>query len=482
MKISIQTPQESSCSRMLVKTEGIGSSSLYTSFFLKRQVVPQRRNLNKVRLCRQIASPRPSSSRYLEKTVKVLATKCGSGKSCLMFMFRSRRSNLGRRLWKARVRSRHETGGKIKDWETLYRSGLLKEAQLELLVNAVETRDTSECVLLPRSGQVQEPHFLCCQIWRWPDLKSPTDLKSIPASCKNSDNEMYICCNPYHWSRLCKPESPPPPYCRFSRERLKPEDRAPSEGNCCGGDTTQLELRGSLATNGEGEWCSDEWCRLAYWELSRRVGRQYGVERPSIDVFWNEPRGDGLCLAALAMHSFSPQQQQQQGSPLSQHGGYSCGGGNNNGSPPPPSPPDAVRRAREKIGRGVTLCLEPDGVWAYNRSESPIFVHSPSLDSELSADSLSGTSQSCLLVQRVPPGHCLNVFVRRDSPPLCCDCCMTSSTTRVTSPRTTISTPAGPVDPNSVRISFVKGWGPKYSRQEVTACPTWLEVLLAPCR
>lgn len=40
----------------------------------------------------------------------------------------------------------------------------------------------------------------------------------------------------------------------------------------------------------------------------------------------------------------------------------------------------------------------------------------------------------------------------------------------------------GPVDIHSVRISFAKGWGPKYSRQEVTACPCWLEVLLSPCR
>ena len=47
----------------------------------------------------------------------------------------------------------------------------------------------------------------------------------------------------------------------------------------------------------------------------------------------------------------------------------------------------------------------------------------------------------------------------------------------------------GPVDTHSVRISFVKGWGLNYSRQDVTACPCWLEVLLSrnelhctPCR
>lgn len=40
----------------------------------------------------------------------------------------------------------------------------------------------------------------------------------------------------------------------------------------------------------------------------------------------------------------------------------------------------------------------------------------------------------------------------------------------------------GPVDTHSVRISFAKGWGPNYSRQEVTGCPCWLEVLLNPVR
>jgi hypothetical protein len=46
----------------------------------------------------------------------------------------------------------------------------------------------------------------------------------------------------------------------------------------------------------------------------------------------------------------------------------------------------------------------------------------------------------------------------------------------------------GPVDPHSVQISFVKGWGLNYSRQDVTACPCRLEVLLNrhdlhyPCR
>uniref|UniRef100_A0A1B6D1W7 Mothers against decapentaplegic homolog n=1 Tax=Clastoptera arizonana TaxID=38151 RepID=A0A1B6D1W7_9HEMI len=347
-----------------------------------------------------------------------------------MYMFRSRKSSLAKRLWKARIKKEHETGSEAKiekpNSENILRTNVLrrlKENQLEMLVTAVESggSELSTCVLLPKDV-VEDPHVRCCQTWRWPEIRQPCELKQLPM-CETTKDPVYICCNPYHWSRLCKPESPPPPYCRFARDRLKPEDRAPSESSCFGVNH-QLELRGSLTTNGEGESCSREWCKLAYWELSNRVGRQYGVETSSVNVFWDIPHGDGLCLATLATHSFSP--------------------------------PEAVERARKKIGRGLTLSLEEDGVWAYNRSDSPMFVNSPALDDP---DSRS------LLVYRVPSGHCLKVFIP-------------GAPTRHWDPHP----PTGPIDPNSVRISFAKGWGPKYSRQEVTACPTWLEVLLAPCR
>lgn len=112
-----------------------------------------------------------------------------------------------------------------------------------------------------------------------------------------------------------------------------------------------------------------------------------------------------------------------------------------------------MKKTRAKIGLGVTLSLEADGVWLYNRSQEPVFVSSPALDA---------AAAKALLVWRVAPGHCLCIFDPACPPPA-------------------VSLPnIGPVDPRSVRISFAKGWGPKYSRRDVTACPCWLEVLLAP--
>ncbi|XP_015120179.1 uncharacterized protein LOC107043270 isoform X2 [Diachasma alloeum] len=229
---------------------------------------------------------------------------------------------------------------------------------------------------------VNEPaNLLACQMWRWPDLSQSKDLKKLPV-CHSAMDSSYVCCNPYHWSRLCKPEHN--------------EDKK-------------------------------EWCTLAYWELGGRVGRLYPVEASTISVFDSLHDGDGLCLASLAQN----------------HGSSA-----------------AVRRTRQKIGLGLMLSQESDGVWAYNRSDTPIFVNSPTLD-----DPESRT----LLVYRVPPGFCLNIFDRSKRPNV-----------RLSYGDSLNST--GPVDANSVRISFAKGWGPKYSRQEVTSCPCWLEVLLAPCR
>lgn len=54
-----------------------------------------------------------------------------------------------------------------------------------------------------------------------------------------------------------------------------------------------------------------------------------------------------------------------------------------------------------QFNSGVTLSREPDGMWIYNRSLAPVFVHSPTL---------SDIDSRTLVVYRVPPGHCLRAF------------------------------------------------------------------------
>lgn len=400
-------------------------------------------------------------------------------------MFRSKRNALVKRLWKHRVKQqqqqRNSSGGEEDEGAGAAESGgvdgelevkavaysmlkRLKEGQLELLVQAVESRggDTSTCVSVPR-GDVRmgrrsvAPHVLCCQLLRWPDLKQPFELKRLASCCAHDeDDPVYTCCNPYHWSRLCKPESPPPPYSRFAFERLKPEDRAPSEEPVSleTGGTNQYGSYSSQQTGGNGAFDSSHpprvrWCNLAYWELRTRVGRLFPVSKPVVHVFSDLPHGDGLCLGALVASSSS--------SSSSSTTTTSTSSSTNHSDAVAAGTCEVVRRTRDKIGFGLTLSHEDDGVWCYNRSEHAIFVNSPTL---------RAPNSRTLVVYKVLPGYSIKIY----------DYDKSRYYQAIQDPEEL----DGPFDPNSVRISFAKGWGPKYSRQVITSCPCWLEVLLVP--
>lgn len=296
----------------------------------------------------------------------------------------------------------------------------IPDDQLRSLARALDAGPAgAPCV--PAGPAASQLRLAVTRAFRFPELRDTTELRRLPL-CTDQH-----CCNPYHWSRLCKPETPPPPYSRYAMDELKPKEHGESTEDARRTDHERL-VAGSLATDGEERqsWES-EWCRLAYWELTQRVGRQFGVRVRAVDVFGGGGGAcgsgrHGLCLDALDQRGDAPQVEQ-------------------------------VRKTRAKIGLGVTLSLESDGVWLYNRSQEPVFVSSPALDA---------AAAKALLVWRVAPGHCLCIFDPACPPPA-------------------VSLPhIGPVDPRSVRISFAKGWGPKYSRRDVTACPCWLEVLLAP--
>ena len=95
----------------------------------------------------------------------------------------------------------------------------------------------------------------------------------------------------------------------------------------------------------------------------------------------------------------------------------------------------------------------------YNRSEIPLFVNSPTLEE---------SNSRTFSVYKILPGYSMQVF----------DLTSAQNLETILDPRTR----DGPYDPHAVRLSFGKGWGGKYSRQIITSCPCWVEILLTPPR
>ncbi|KAF7217261.1 SMAD family member 7 [Nothobranchius furzeri] len=179
-----------------------------------------------------------------------------------------------------------------------------------------------------------------------------------------------------------------------------------------------LSLPDSLALQESGERA--HWCVVAYWEEKTRVGRLYSVQEPSLDIFYDLPQGNGFCLGQLCSDNKS----------------------------------QLVQMVRAKIGYGIQLTREPDGVWVYNRSCYPIFIKSATLDNP---------DSRTLLVHKVFPGFSIKAF----------DYDKAGSLQRPNDHEFTQQPRTG----FTVQISFVKGWGQCYTRQFISSCPCWLEVI-----
>ncbi|KAK6494462.1 mothers against decapentaplegic-like protein 7 isoform X1 [Huso huso] len=372
-------------------------------------------------------------------------------------MFRTKRSGLVRRLWRSRAPGEgdgeadnraHGTGGccmgksaKVSKSNPGTEAELkalthlilkkIKEKQLEALLQAVDSKGgaRSPCLLLSskvdsKLGQHSYSlPLLLCKVFRWPDLRHSSELKRL--SCCESygkTNPELVCCNPHHMSRLCELESPPPPYSRYPMDFLKQPDSSESVPSSTETGGTHFLAPGGLSDSQVLQEPGDRshWCVVAYWEEKTRVGRLYSVQEPSLDIFYDLPQGNGFCLGQLNSDNKS----------------------------------QLVQKVRGKIGYGIQLTKEGDGVWVYNRSCYPIFIKSATLDNP---------DSRTLLVHKVFPGFSIKAF----------DYEKAYSLQRPNDHEFTQQPWTG----FTVQISFVKGWGQCYTRQFISSCPCWLEVI-----
>lgn len=307
----------------------------------------------------------------------------------------------------------------------------IKEKQLEALLQAVDSKGgaRSPCLLLSskvdsKLGQHSYSlPLLLCKVFRWPDLRHSSELKRL--SCCESygkTNPELVCCNPHHMSRLCELESPPPPYSRYPMDFLKQPDSSDSVPSSTETGGTHFLAPGGLSDSQVLQEPGDRshWCVVAYWEEKTRVGRLYSVQEPSLDIFYDLPQGNGFCLGQLNSDNKS----------------------------------QLVQKVRGKIGYGIQLTKEGDGVWVYNRSCYPIFIKSATLDNP---------DSRTLLVHKVFPGFSIKAFEYEKA----------YSLQRPNDHEFTQQPWTG----FTVQISFVKGWGQCYTRQFISSCPCWLEVI-----
>uniref|UniRef100_A0A8R1Y3F5 Mothers against decapentaplegic homolog n=2 Tax=Onchocerca TaxID=6281 RepID=A0A8R1Y3F5_ONCVO len=335
----------------------------------------------------------------------------------------------------------------------------------------------SKCVTIPRSldGRLQVshrkglPHVIYCKVWRWRDLQSHHELKSVPECLYSYDSKQpLICINPYHYQKIesqiipvTVPHSLPFPnilhrdnpasvsslssnmYGHHQSHEIPSSLNAPME-YCAYRDTSSYSSASPLSVFSEdcetmssevdSNYCYPEpnfWCSLGYYELNSRVGELFKIRNLEVivDGFTDPSNSDDrICLGLLTNV-------------------------NRNAT---------IENTRKHIGKGVKLTCEETthDVIVTNLSDSPIFVQSRNSNYKL----------NCMpnAVCRIPPGHFMYIFHNQ---------LFVQMLRRAE--REGYNNVYELTKMCFIRISFVKGWGgPEYHRQDVTSTPCWMEMQL----
>ncbi|XP_063700325.1 protein mothers against dpp [Culicoides brevitarsis] len=367
----------------------------------------------------------------------------------------------------------------------------------------------SKCVTIPRSldGRLQVshrkglPHVIYCRVWRWPDLQSHHELKPIDA-CRFpfSAKEKEVCINPYHYKRVESPVLPPVLVPRHSEyapghsmlpfhqlndtnmphnvsystqgfnSHLGPQSplsshigpNSPGASSISspgpGANSNPTSPYGSLPetpppayspsedgtnANSTGDAPMDTqmnevapvsyqeppyWASIAYYELNCRVGEVFHCNQTSVivDGFTNPSNNsDRFCLGQLSNVNRN----------------------------------STIENTRRHIGKGVHLYYVGGEVYAECLSDAAIFVQSRNCNHH------HGFHPST--VCKIPPGCSLKIFNNQEFAQLLSQ--SVNHGFEAVYELTKMCT---------IRMSFVKGWGAEYHRQDVTSTPCWIEIHL----
>ncbi|XP_041359447.1 mothers against decapentaplegic homolog 5-like [Gigantopelta aegis] len=407
-----------------------------------------------------------------------------------------------------------------------------KKGALEDLEKALSCPgQNSKCVTIPRSldGRLQVshrkglPHVIYCRVWRWPDLQSHHELKPLecceyPFSAKQKE----VCINPYHYKRVESPVLPPVLVPRYSEFPAHPGALAPfqqvpepsmphnvtypfqqqpqsppnsgpgspfglpadtpppayqppddNSQNSLGmnppnnlqqanpasgpqpmdtsmGNQAEISNRSHLRIPQQCARSTPQaplmirndhidlqpvtyqepqyWCSIVYYELNNRVGEAFHASHTSIVVDgFTDPsnNADRFCLGLLSNVNRN----------------------------------STIENTRRHIGKGVHLYYVGGEVYAECLSDSSIFVQSRNCNYHHGFHPTT--------VCKIPPGCSLKIFNNQEFATLLSQ--SVNHGFEAVYELTKMCT---------IRMSFVKGWGAEYHRQDVTSTPCWVEIHL----
>ncbi|XP_014232294.1 protein mothers against dpp-like isoform X2 [Trichogramma pretiosum] len=375
--------------------------------------------------------------------------------------------------------------------ESLVKKLKRKKGDYEELMRAISNPDVpTRCVTIPRSvdGRLQVshrkvmPHVIYCRVWRWPDIQSHHELKPLEiCQFPFSSSQKEVCINPYHYKRVGNAKLPPvlvPTVSEYAPGRepvqyyveQQSEDTMPqnvTNSNSCSSSSSTNTANCSPvssyesvsswfgATSPEGspqlyyeqqtpsptdspsnspgsaEVSYQEqqyWASIAYYELNSRVGEVFQCEHKSVVVDgYTDPRKDTarFCLGQLSNVDRN----------------------------------STIENTRKHIGPGLRLNYAANALFVENYSETSIFVQSRNCNHE------RGFHISTVI--KVPPGCSIKIFDNTLFANLLGE--------RIHEGYESVF---DLVKMCTIRISFVKGWGVNYHRQDVTSTPCWIEIHL----